>query len=487
MSVLPLTGDPDGDRSLLGGKAWGIQRMLSLGVPVPPAFVITTEDCIRYRVEGSVAQDLLDMLPEAMTHLEEQTGRTFGGGDAPLLVSVRSGAAISMPGMMDTILNLGLTDEVEQALAAQTGDAAFAADTRRRFEEQYEGTVGEAAPSDPWAQVHGAIEAVFKSWDSRRAIAYRKERGLDDDAGTAVTVQAMVFGNLDAKSGTGVLFTRDPLTGDAEPFGEWLSQGQGEDVVSGTHDPEPLTALASSMPDVHQQLMDLATTLEQDGKDVQDLEFTVEAGKLWLLQTRSAKRSPQAAVRLAVQLQSEGLIDETEALNRVTADQAQAMLRPHIDPRSRGDAKVLATGRPACPGVVTGTIVTDVEDAEDRAMDDESIILARPTTDPNDVPAMSVVSGVLTELGGSTSHAAVVSREIGVACVVGCGQGSLLPLDGTVVTIDAAAGEILEGELPVVETDVESNTDLAQLLAWARAEDGAAQDVPLPKLLAARS
>jgi pyruvate,orthophosphate dikinase len=485
-SILPLTGDPDGDRTLLGGKAWGIQRMLSLGVPVPPAFVITTVACTRYRAQGAISQDVLDALPDAMRHLEAETGRKFGSGATPLLVSVRSGAAISMPGMMDTILNLGLTDEVQAALAAQTGDSAFAADTRKRFEHQYESTVGTPAPTDPWAQVHGAIEAVFRSWDSKRAIAYRKERGLDDDAGTAVTVQAMVFGNLDDRSGTGVLFTRDPLTGDPEPFGEWLARAQGEDVVSGTHDPAPLAALAAEQPQVHAELMDIARRLEEDGRDVQDLEFTVESGRLWLLQSRAAKRSPEAAVRLAAALGRERLIAPHEALDRITPEQVRAIERPHVEPHARAQAKVLATGRPACPGVVHGVVVCDPEEAEDRTLDGEDIILARPTTDPNDVPAMSLVAGVLTELGGSTSHAAVVSREIGVACVVGCGSGTLMGLAGATITIDAVAGEVLEGRLPVIAPDEEHDPDLHLLLEWARAEDGADARASLPELLNAR-
>jgi len=464
--VMVLEGDPDGDRALLGGKAWGIQRMLSLGVPVPPAFVITTVACVRARAaDGTVPDDVLAALPGAMAHLERRTGRSFGGGDAPMLVSVRSGAAVSMPGMMDTILNLGMSDEVQVAIAAETGDEAFAADTRRRFTEQYAEIVGRDAPEDPWEQLHGAVAAVFASWDSRRAVAYRRDRGIDDDAGTAVTVQAMVFGNLDDRSGTGVLFTRDPLTGDPEPHGEWLVRGQGEDVVSGRHDPQPLSALAAEQPAVQAELLEIAARLERDGRDVQDLEFTVEAGRLWLLQSRCAKRSPQAAVRLAVTLAQEGLIDKREAVERVSREQLLAARRPVVDPHARVNARVLATGRPACPGVVSGVIVCDTDAAEDRACDDESIVLARPTTDPNDVAAMSVVSAILTELGGSTSHAAVVSRELGVACVVGCGRGALMALNGRRVTVDAAAGEVLDGELPMVEGAADNA--IATLEAWA--------------------
>jgi pyruvate,orthophosphate dikinase len=487
-SVVALTGDPRGDRARLGGKAWGIQRMLSLGVPVPPAFVLTTEVCARYQqAAGAVPQDVLDALPEAMANLERLTGRMFGGGETPLLVSVRSGASVSMPGMMDTILNLGQTDEVQAALASETGDEAFAADTRRRFAEQYEETVGSAPPADPWEQLHSAIEAVFASWDSRRATAYREDRGIDPHAGTAVTVQAMVFGNLDDRSGTGVLFTRNPLTGDPEPFGEWLLRGQGEDVVSGRHDPQPLSALESDQPQAHADLMRIATLLECDGRDVQDLEFTIQSGRLWLLQSRAAKRSPSAAIRLAVVLTREGLISRGEALGRVSAEQVAAVLRPHVAPAARVAATVLATGKPACPGVVHGVVVTDTAEAEDRAGAGEAIILARPTTDPEDVPAMFAVNGILTELGGSTSHAAVVSREIGVACIVGCGPGTLMGLAGRTVTLDAATGEVLDGELPVEETDASCDRDLAALTEWARAEPAADPSASLLRLLEERA
>jgi pyruvate,orthophosphate dikinase len=474
--VLPLTRDTPGERDRLGGKAWGLRCMLELGVPVPPAFVITTDACLRYQQDGRrLPHDVIDALPAAMAHLESALGRTFGHGEDPLLVSVRSGAAVSMPGMMDTVLNLGLTEGVQTALAARTGDPAFAADTARRFRAQFESIVGVPAPADPWEQLHSAIGAVFASWNSRRAKSYRATRGLGDSAGTAVTVQAMVFGNLDENSGTGVLFTRNPLTGDPQPFGEWLPRGQGEDVVSGTHDPLPFHALAEQLPDQHDQLMSLAAALEQAGRDVQDIEFTIESGRLWLLQTRSAKRSPQAAIRLAVTLAEEGLITRAEALSRISAEQVDAVLRPSIAPEARASAKVVATGRPACPGVVSGVVVLDTTAAEDRSDAGESVILARPTTDPEDVPAMSMVAAVLTELGGSTSHAAVVSRELGVPCIVGCGEGTLTALEGHLVTVDAASGEVFQGALPVMgPVDPDSDPSLTVLLDWSRNQS----DVP---------
>jgi len=484
--IVRLDGTTDLDKDVLGGKAWSIQRMLAMEIPVPPAFVITTDACAAYYDAGRQLPDAVTAaLPEALAWLEEQTGKTFGRGKLPLLVSVRSGAAQSMPGMMDTILNLGIDDEVQATLAERVGDAAFAADTRRRYEEQYASVVGTASPAAPADQLLGAIAAVFDSWQSDRANAYRREREIAGEGGTAVTVQAMVFGNLDDASGTGVLFTRDPLTGAPAPLGEWLPRGQGEDVVSGRHDPLPLAELAASSPALHDELMTAATRLEQDSRDAMDIEFTIEAGKLWLLQSRVAKRSPEAAVRLAVRFVEEDLIDRDEALDRVAPEQAAALLREHLDPVARAEATALAAGKPACPGVACGTLVTDSDEAAERAMNGEDVILARATTDPNDVHAMAVVAGILTELGGATSHAAVVSRELGVPCVVGCGEGALLPHAGTVATIDAAAGEVFSGKVEVTKSSEDADVDLARLAEWARA--GSADDAPLPELLRRRS
>jgi pyruvate,orthophosphate dikinase len=471
--VLALDASVHADRAVLGGKAWGIVRMLQLGVPVPPAFAITTAECTRFHEAGGrVPDDVLAALPDAMRSLEQATGTTFGGGERPLLVSVRSGAPNSMPGMMDTVLNLGTTPAVGAALATLTGDAPFAADLARRFEQQFAHVVGVAPPADPWDQLHAAIAAVFGSWRSRRAVAYRKDRGLAEEGGTAVTIQAMVFGNLDDASGTGVLFTRNPLDGDPAPYGEWLPRGQGEDVVSGSHDPLPLSALAQQLPAVHDELMTLAARLEADARDVQDIEFTVQGGRLWLLQTRAAKRSATAAVRLAVLLEREGRIDAATALGRVTPAQVAALLRSHVEPAARTGAQLLATGRPASPGVVTGILVTDVDEAEERALDGEDIILARQTTNPDDVHAMAVVKGIVTEVGGATSHAAVVSRELDVACVVGCGTGAVTAHDGRLVTLDADTGELLEGALPTVRIREDEDPDLVTMKAWAVAAGG---------------
>jgi pyruvate, orthophosphate dikinase len=410
MPVLGLTAETTADRETLGGKAWSITEMLRHGIPVPPAFTVTTEECHRYYEAGRrVPDDVLEALPAAVAELERATGRSFGGGQRPLLVSVRSGAPTSMPGMMDTVLNLGMTDEVQAALAAAAGEA-YAADTRRRFLEQFEKVVGQPAPAEPWQQLRGAIAAVFDSWNSERAVHYRAERGIASTGGTAVTVQAMVFGNLDDRSGTGVMFSRDPTGATTSHYGEWLPRGQGEDVVSGAFDPQPLAEMARVLPDAHGQLLELAQQLDESAGAAQDIEFTVESGRLWLLQCRKAK-----------------VLDGGAAAS--DADD---------------DRRVLAEGRPACPGIASGVIVTDVDEAEERALDGEDVVLARPTTNPHDVRAMSVVAAILTEIGGATSHAAVVSRELGVPCIVGVGQGRLAALDGLTVVVDATSGRVLE-------------------------------------------
>ncbi len=462
--------------------------MSALGIPVPPAFVITTEVCRRMHSAGAsrLPDEVWDSVPAAVTELESATGRRFGAGPRPLLVSVRSGAATSMPGMMDTVLNLGMTAEVERALAGQFGDTAFAADTHRRFRAQFEKVVGRTPVADPWEQLRRAIEAVIDSWRSPRAVGYRESRGLSHDAGTAVTLQAMVFGNLDDRSGTGVLFTRNPLSGTAEPYGEWLPRGQGEDVVSGRADAFPLVELADTMPEVHAELLAAAARLEADARDVQDIEFTVESGALWLLQSRVAKRTPEAAIRHAVFLRQAGLITDGEALDRVTPERVRAVLDPRLDPAELAATAAVATGKPACPGIATGRVVSDSGEAEERADRGEAVILARPTTDPDDVMAMSVAAAVITELGGSTSHAAVVCREMAVPCVVGCGTGSLTALAGQTVTVDATAGAVYPGELVVVSGAPADDPDIALLTRWAHAENPYGATGSLPDLLLRR-
>ncbi|WP_280426862.1 pyruvate, phosphate dikinase [Nocardia carnea] len=486
--VRVLDGTTGLDRDVLGGKGFSIERMRALDIPVPPALVLTTQVCRAYYADrtGELPVGAWAQLLDTMSCLEQATGRTFGGGERPLLVSVRSGAATSMPGMMDTILNLGMTDEVQAALAFAGGEE-YAADTRRRFDEQFLKVTGVAAPSDPWEQLHVAAIAVLDSWQSRRAIHYRRERGISGDGGTAVIVQAMVFGNLDDRSGTGVLFSRNPLDGEPEPYGEWLPRGQGEDVVSGRADALPLSALRESMPEVHKQLLVAAARLEQRDRDVQDIEFTVENGHLWLLQSRAAKRSPTAAVRHACQLGREGLLTVSEALDRISSDHVRSMLVPHLDPAEASASKVVADGKPACSGIATGIVVVDTYEAEARAEAGEDVVLARPTTDPDDVAAMSVVRAVLTELGGSTSHAAVVCREMNVPCIVGTGIDTLAALAGTTVTVDASTGHVYAGTIARTAVNEHDDSDLAQITEWLRGEAGTAIEGNLLELLETRT
>ncbi|MBB3754081.1 pyruvate,orthophosphate dikinase [Mycolicibacterium sp. BK634] len=468
-----LDGSADLPRNILGNKGYGIDAMRREGLPVPPAFCITTEVCGRFLsdAEGCL-DDIWSDVQEKMRWLEDETSRTFGRGPRPLLVSVRSGAAQSMPGMMDTVLDLGIDNAVENALA-DGASAAFARDTRIRFTDMYRRIVlgsdeGAEVPDDPWTQLRRAIEAVFASWNSPRALHYRAHHGLDDSAGTAVIVQAMVFGNLADDSGTGVLFSRNPITGANAPFGEWLAGGQGEDVVSGSVGVEPIAALSAEQPAVYDQLMATARTLERLAADVQDIEFTVEEGKLWLLQTRSAKRSAQAAVRLALQLHAEGLIDDAEAVRRVTPAHIDALLAPSLQPETRFAAPLLATGLPSCPGVASGRVYTDVDEALNAADAGEDVILVRTATSPDDVQGMIAAQAIVTEIGGATSHAAVVSREIGTPAVVGCGAGVVAALAGKLVTVDGDEGEVREGILERAAWSEAKSPDLTGLAEIAR-------------------
>ena len=493
--VLPLDGAALPDRALVGGKAWGIAFMRHAGLPVPPAFVVTTEACRAYLAERALPGGLLDELLAGIAVLEGETGRRFGVAENPLLLSIRSGAAISMPGMLDTVLNLGINEAVEAALARESGDAAFARETHRRFYEMYarivlkagldrpptEGTVEEwraavaeagavgTVPAEPRDQLHGAVRAVFDSWNGRRAKRYRKHHCLSDDAGTAVTVQAMVFGNLGPRSGTGVLFTRNPLSGAPEPYGESLALAQGEDMVSGRRTPLGLGALASSLPDAHGALIDAARRLEALNRDVQDIEFSVQEGALYLLQTRSAARAPAAAIRIAVDLVNEGTISAEEALARVSAAQVRTLLMPRLADGAAETALLLAEGEGASPGVGMGEVVLDADAAEARGAAGEDVVLVRPTTSPDDVHGMVAARAVVTAVGGATSHAAVVSRSLGVPCVVGCGEDAIAALGGRQVTVEGRAEQVFDGALPV---SVPSETDdplLREIAGWARA------------------
>lgn len=470
---MTLDGHAGIPREILGNKGYGIDAMRRQGLPVPPAFCIGTEVCSKFFADPErCLDDIWDDVHEKMRWLERETSRTFGRGPRPMLVSVRSGAAQSMPGMMDTVLDLGIDDAVEDALA-RAASSEFARDTRDRFVKMYRRIVlsgdehGEV-PADPWAQLRGAIEAVFGSWNSPRAISYRAHHGLADDAGTAVVVQAMVFGNLGRDSGAGVLFSRNPITGANEPFGEWLANGQGEDVVSGNMDVEPIDALREEQPIAYEQLIASARTLERFGADVQDIEFTVEEGKLWLLQTRAAERSAPAAVRLALQLRHEGLIDDAEALRRVTPDHIETLLAPSLHPETRLAATLLANGLPASPGVASGKAYTDIDEAIDAADAGEDVILVRTSTSPDDVQGMLAAQGIVTEIGGATSHAAVVSREIGRPAVVGCGAGVAAALAGRLITVDGGEGEVRAGVLERTAWSETDSPDLAELAEIAR-------------------
>jgi pyruvate, orthophosphate dikinase len=438
------------------------------GLPVPPAFCVTTEVGARYRAEPGTTLDAIwvDVL-DAMRTLEAATSRTFGRGPRPLLISVRSGAAVSMPGMMDTLLDLGITDAVEEALAVEAG-ADFARDTRRRFTDWYQRIVGGPAPDDPYLQLRAAIEAVFASWDSPRAVAYRSHQGLDDRGGTAVVVQAMVFGNITGNSGAGVVFSRNPMTGANEEFGEWLPGGQGDDVVSGTVDVEPIAALRSRQPAVYDELIGAARSLERLAADVQEIEFTIEDGTLWLLQTRAAKRSAQAAVRLALHLRNDGLIDEAETLRRVAPAHVEALLQPSLQPELRFAAELLATGVPAGPGVASGRPYTEVDAAIEAADRGEDVILVRHHTSPDDIHGMLIARGIVTETGGATSHAAVVSRELGRAAVVGCGGGVTTSLADRLVTVDGNEGEVRDGSLRLSAWSEDNTPELRELADIAR-------------------
>jgi pyruvate,orthophosphate dikinase len=375
-----------------------------------------------------------------------------------------------MPGMMDTVLNLGFNPAVESALALESGNPSFAAETHRRFADQYREVVlggqAEPLPEDPWMQLRAAVIAVFDSWYSPRAQLYRHNRRLSEDGGTAVTIQAMVFGNLDDRSGTGVLFSRNPITGEPPAWGEWLARGQGEEVVSGRFTPQPLDALRLSMPEVHAQLVRAAAVLEADARDMQDIEFTVESERLWLLQSRTAKRSPQAAVRAAVAFAEASLISRETAVRRVSLEQARHLPKLRLASQAT-EQEPLAAGESACPGVASGRVVTDIGEAEARAQLGERVILARATTSPGDLPGIIAAQGVMTEQGGATSHAAVVSRELGRPCIVGCGTGTVTALSGREVTMDGTAGRVWAGDVAVAQIDTDSNDDIRKLIEWS--------------------
>ncbi len=519
-----------GDRSmraLLGGKGANLAEMTAIGLPVPGGFTITTAACLEYlRAGGSWPDDLREQLGAAVEALERQIGKRFGEGEEPLLVSVRSGAAVSMPGMMDTILNLGLNDESVARLATATGDERFALDSYRRliqmfgnvvmgvhgsvfedlltraklarkaatdvdldaaalselvgrFRDAYRRETGEDFPQRPRDQLERSIEAVFRSWNTPRAVAYRRREHLSDDMGTAVNVQQMVFGNVGPESGTGVAFTRNPSTGAAEPYGEFLANAQGEDVVAGVRTAPPLYALRDQHPQAYAELLEVMARLERHYGDMQDVEFTVERGKLYMLQTRSGKREPRAALRIAVDLVREDVIDRRRALMRVDAHQLEHVLRPTVSPRD--EHPVIATGLPACAGAAVGIVVFDAARAVERADAGDVVILVRAETSAEDVPGMARSAGVVTARGGMTSHAAVVVRGWGTPCVVGAEAiqvdeqnrsfraGGHEVQEGAVITVsvDDDQGRVILGAAELVPPPPDTLEELRTVTGWA--------------------
>ena len=520
-------------RDLLGGKGAGVAEMTNAGLPVPPGFTITTEACNAYYDSGKqFPQGMWEQVLAALKIVEQQTGKGFGNKENPLLVSVRSGAKFSMPGMMDTVLNLGINDETVQGLVRLTGDERFAYDAYRRFIQMFSKIVldtdprdfehvldaykeragvksdaeipaaelkklvaefkqiaerqsGEPFPTDVYKQLQKAIEAVFSSWNNRRAIDYRNFNKIPHNLGTAVNVQSMVFGNMGNDSGTGVAFTRDPSTGEEHLYGEYLLNAQGEDVVAGIRTPSKIERLQQELPRVYDQFQEIARRLEQHYHDMQDLEFTVEKGRLYMLQTRSAKRTAQAAVKAAVDMVEEGLISEQEAVKRVDPFQVYQLLLPRFDEaekkRAEKEGRLLGKGLNASPGAASGKAIFDADRAEQQGKAGIPVVLVRPETSPDDVHGMLVAKGVLTARGGATSHAAVVARGLGLPCVAGAegihvseeerlfrvAGSDIVIREGDDISIDGATGEVFAGVIKTVDADYEKEADLKKLLGWA--------------------
>jgi pyruvate, orthophosphate dikinase len=521
--VYDFEEDSGGGRELLGGKGIGLAEMTALGVPVPAGFTITTDACRAYMASGGeLPQGLEAEIAQHIASLESKAGKQFGDPDDPLLVSVRSGAAVSMPGMMDTILNLGLNDDAVAGLAKTTGNERFAYDSYRRliqmygevvdgveghrfeqvltsmkaargvkqdveltapdlaelietFKATYADETGSPFPQDARAQLEKAVRAVFDSWDSPRAQVYRRTYEIPDDLGTAVNVVQMVFGNKGDGSGTGVCFTRDPSTGESRLYGEFLQNAQGEDVVAGIRTPEPIERMNELLPEAYAQLLATIRRLEEHYRDMQDIEFTVEEGTLYLLQTRTAKRTAAAALRAAVEMVDEGLISKEEAVARIDPAQLDQLLHPMIDPTA--EVQVVAKGLNASPGAASGAIVFDADTAEARGKEGESVILVRWETTPDDFHGMVQAAGILTAHGGLTSHAAVVARGMGTPCVTGCealhvdlrAKTARLPghelKEGDTITIDGGTGEVIVGAVPLVPPQI--NDDFSAVLEWA--------------------
>ncbi len=490
----------DGGRELLGGKGIGLAEMTRLGIPVPAGFTITTDACRAFMASGGTVEGLDSEVAEHIERLEQQTATRFGDPADPLLVSVRSGAAISMPGMMDTILNVGLNDACVEGLARSTGNEEFARDCYRRLIQMFGETVddipherfspddsverareiyvqetGRDFPQDARDQLRRAIEAVFESWNSPRAQVYRRTYSIPDDLGTAVNIVQMVFGNKGDGSATGVGFTRNPSTGEPGVYGEYLVNAQGEDVVAGTRTPQPLEEMQARLPEAYEQLLETMAALERHYRDMQDIEFTVEQGRLYLLQTRSAKRTAAAAIRAAVDMAGEGLIEKDEAIARIDPKQLDQLLHPRLD--EDAEFEVAARGLNASPGAACGKIVLDADTAAERGKAGESVILVRWETTPDDIHGLIQSQGVLTAHGGMTSHAAVVARGMGKPCVAGTegleideGKGIVRIgghklKEGDVITIDGGTGRVIIGEVPLVPPAI--NEDFETILEWA--------------------
>ncbi|MEM7034674.1 MAG: pyruvate, phosphate dikinase [Chloroflexota bacterium] len=524
------TGSWDGVRSLLGGKGANLSDMTRIGLPVPPGFVVSTEACNAYSSSGQQFPDgMWDEEVAALKVVEEQTGKKFGDPDNPLLVSCRSGAKFSMPGMMDTVLNIGMTDEVTEGMAKLTNDARFAYDSYRRliqmfgsvvmgvddehFEEVlteartkagvktdselnaeqwkevvaefkaiYKKETGQDFAQDPIEQIKLATEAVFKSWNAKRAFDYRNAAGIAHDLGTAVNIMTMVFGNME-NSGTGVAFTRNPSTGENVIFGEYLMNAQGEDVVAGIRNAAPVVEMEGDLPEAYADFVKVCETLEKHYREMQDIEFTIERGKLWMLQTRDGKRTARSAVKIAVEMADEGLIKKEEAVLRVDPDAVETLLHPQFDLDAKADAEasgnLLTTAVNASPGAAKGIVAFDADLAEEWGKEGKDVIMVRPFTRPDDVHGMFASQGILTSEGGATSHAAVVARQFGVPCVVGANdvtidqEGRKFTANGVTVnegdwiSIDGGTGEAFLGQIPTVDVDFSKEEELATLLSWA--------------------
>ena len=512
-------------RNLLGGKGANLAEMTNLGIPVPQGFIVSTEACTQYYTDERVINDeIQSQIMDSIVKLEEETGKKFGDINNPLLVSVRSGSRASMPGMMDTILNLGLNDDVVNALAETSGNPRWAWDCYRRFiqmysdvvmetgkkyfeelidhmkeekgitedadltwedfkklaelyKEEYKGKIGSDFPSDPKVQLMGAIQAVFRSWDNPRANIYRRDNDIPYEWGTAVNVQAMVFGNLGDTSGTGVAFSRDPSTGENELLGEFLINAQGEDVVAGTRTPNEISELKGIMPEVYDQFMEISDKLERHYKDMQDMEFTIEDKTLYILQTRNGKRTAQAALKIACDLVDEGMISEERAVSMIDPRNLDTLLHPQFDPEALAKATPIGKALPASPGAACGKAVFTAEDAEAWAAKGETVILVRLETSPEDIAGMKAARGILTVRGGMTSHAAVVARGMGTCCVSGCTEivmdeknkkftlGGVAYHEGDIISLDGSAGNIYAGAIPTVEANIVG--EFARIMEWA--------------------